>query len=131
MPAKVSFRSASRVKVQELLRARTSTSPEASAVNRVCPVVGTKLTAFGSPITAAATARQTATSSPCQTPLASGADRPVLPVETPQLSFPRDFTSWRVAAQVAWEASTVMARLPMRSKDFFMGCSPLFLWTRQ
>ena len=48
----------SRERVQVVLRAITSTSPDCSAVKRFCAVVGTKRTLFGSPNSAAAKARQ-------------------------------------------------------------------------
>ena len=71
-----------------MLRANKSTSPDASAVKRVLPVVGTNLTALPSPKTAAATARHTATSKPPQTPFASARAKPARPVDTPHLSSP-------------------------------------------
>ena len=59
-----------------------SISPEANAVKRVLPVVGTNSIASESLRTAAATARHTATSKPCHTPFASGSAKPGTPVET-------------------------------------------------
>ncbi|NDH21179.1 MAG: ATPase [Rhodobacteraceae bacterium] len=70
MPVNSNFRSVSRENVQVVVRASISTSPDARAVKRVFAVVGTNSTAIASPNTAAATARHTATSIPCQTPLA-------------------------------------------------------------
>ena len=89
----------SRVKVQVELRTSTSISPEASAVKRVSPVVGMNSTLVGSPSTAAATARQIATSKPLPVALASGAAKPARPVLTPHFSVPRAFTSSSVAAE--------------------------------
>src|SRR6056297_2620373 len=89
MPMNSNLRSASRENVHVVLRASTSISPEASAVKRVLPVVGTNCTAFGSSSTAAATARQTATSKPSHSPFASGVEKPIKPVDTPQFNVPR------------------------------------------
>ena len=78
-----------------------SISPEANAVKRVLPVVGTNSIASESLRTAAATARHTATSKPCHTPFASGSAKPGTPVETPQFSLPRALTSSSVPAKAA------------------------------
>ena len=58
MPTKSRPILASRLKVQVVLRARTSISPDCSAVKRSVVVTGTNLTFSGSLNTAAATARQ-------------------------------------------------------------------------
>jgi len=96
-----------------------STSPEAKAVKRVWPVVGTNSTAIGSPRTAAATARHTPTSKPSHSPLASGAAKPTRPVDTPQFNVPRDLTSSSVPAAAAPAARPAMVTAP-RSTDLFI-----------
>ena len=63
-PVKFRPMAASRELVQVLLRERISTSPDCSAVKRSLAVNGLNLTLLASPNTAAATARQTSTSSP-------------------------------------------------------------------
>ena len=66
----------SRVSVQVVLRDSRSISPDCRAVSRACALSGTYLTFLSSPNTAAATARQTSTSIPRQTPFSSGAPKP-------------------------------------------------------
>jgi hypothetical protein len=73
----------------------------------------------GSPRTAAATARHTATSKPDQLPLASGSEKPVRPVVTPQFSSPRAFTSSTVPAE-AKPATMAAAESVPRNTDFFI-----------
>ena len=124
---KSNFRSVSRENVQVVFRASMSISPDASDVKRVLPVVGTNSTAVGSPSTAAATARHTATSKPCQTPSASGSANPGTPVVTPQLSVPRSCTSASVCADAPAAERPTTANAPSHT-DVFM--SNLFLVDR-
>jgi len=89
------------------------------ALKRVLPVVGTNSTADASFRTAAATARQTATSKPFHSPFASGAAKPTSPVVTPQFSLPRALTSSSVPAAAAPAASPATVSAPINT-DFFM-----------
>src|SRR5262249_23052320 len=82
----------SRLIVQVVVRERTSTSPDCSAVKRSLAVSGLKETFLGSLKIAAATPRQKSTSRPDQLPLSSGNAKPGVPVPTPQLSMPRFLT---------------------------------------
>jgi hypothetical protein len=66
-----------------------------------------------------ATARHTATSKPCHSPLASGAAKPVRPVDTPQFSVPRACTSASVWPDAMPAARPATASVP-RNTDFFM-----------
>ena len=63
-----------------------SISPDCSAVNLSLAVNGTNLTFVASPSVAAATARQTSTSTPVQVPAESAAENPARPLETPQVT---------------------------------------------
>src|SRR5210317_1741531 len=125
MPVNSNFRSTSRENVHVVLRANMSISPDASAVKRVLPVVGTNSTAFGSPKTAAATARHTPTSKPCHSPFASGAANPTRPVVTPQFNLPRAFTSSIVPATAADAARPATVNAP-KITDFFIFTSSWF-----
>ncbi|TVS04128.1 MAG: helix-turn-helix domain-containing protein [Rhodobacteraceae bacterium] len=86
--------------------------------------MGTKFTAIGSSSTAAAIARHLATSKPCQTPLASGAENPAKPVETPQFSSPRSRIACSVCACAMPATKAVAAKAPTNT-DFFMSSSLL------
>ncbi len=84
------FTAESRVSVQVVLLDSTSTSPEASAGNRLCVVTGTNSTFDGSPKMVMAMARQISTLKPCQRPWLSGTPKPGLDGPcTPQRSVPR------------------------------------------
>src|SRR3546814_14711203 len=85
---KVKPRSASRDRVQVVLRASMSISPDASAVKRVLPVVEVYFTLVESPNTAAATAWHTEGSKPSQFPASSVSENPGTPVDTPHLTKP-------------------------------------------
>ena len=119
MPVNSNLRSTSRENVHVVLRANISISPEASAVKRVLPVVGTNSTADGSPRTAAATARQTPTSKPSHSPFASGDAKPTRPVVTPQFNLPRAFTSSIVPASAAPAVRPAMVKALIIT-DFFI-----------
>ena len=88
----------SRTSVQVVVRERTSTSPDCSAVKRSLADVGVYLTFSASPKMAAATARQMSTSSPVQLPLVSGLEKPGLPWLTPHWRNPFFLTSSSVPA---------------------------------
>ena len=72
-----------------LSRISTSISPDCRMVKRAGVVVGTYRTLVASPSTAAAIARQYATSKPFQAPVLSWKAKPGMPVSTPQASMPR------------------------------------------
>ena len=92
-------------------------------MKRVSPVVGVNSTFIGSPRTAAASARQTATSKPSHWPAASGAAKPARPVLTPHFSVPRAFTSSSVAPDAAPAARARAIALPKRNVCFMSSSS--------
>src|SRR3954465_10495222 len=104
MPPKLTPSEVSRDSVQVVLRDSTSILPDCSAVKRSFADSGTNFTLLASLKIAAATARQMSTSSPAQLPLSSGAEKPGSPWLTPQESWPRSLTVFRVCA-VACEDS--------------------------
>src|SRR5207302_4205845 len=109
----------SRESVQVVLRESTSISPDCSAVKRSLADNGTNLTLVGSLKIAAATARQTSTSSPVQLPLSSGDEKPGKPWLTPQDSMPRSLTVLSVCAVAAWvEKPAARARVKTRDTRF-------------
>jgi hypothetical protein len=69
-----------------VLRDRTSTSPDCTAVKRCWIDSGWKRTFVASPNIAAAIARQMSTSMPRQFPWASGIENPGTPGLTPQIT---------------------------------------------
>src|ERR1700750_3258269 len=121
MPVKLAPSEVSRDRVQVVLRDSTSISPDCSAVNRSLADSGTNLTLVGSLKIAAATARQTSTSSPVQLPLSSGDEKPGRAWLTPQDSMPRSLTVLSVCAEAA-STERPAARARVRTRDTrFMG----------
>src|SRR5580704_16486192 len=121
MATKSSPSDVSRERLQVVLRESTSISPDCSAVKRSLAVSGTNLTLVGSLKIAAATARQTSTSSPVQLPLSSGDEKPGRPWLTPQDNMPRSLTVLSVCAVAAW-AERPAARARVKTRDtHFMG----------
>ena len=76
-------------------------------MKRVSPVRGTNWTLSWSPSTAAAIARQKATSKPTQRPFGSGPAKPASPVLTPHFS-----TSFDLTASSVWAEAAPAARPP-------------------
>src|ERR1041384_636210 len=109
MTEKFRPREVSREEVQVVVRARTSTSPDCSAVKRSFAVSATNLTLVGSLKIAAASARQKSTSSPVQLPCASGRPNPPSVPFAPQLRLPRDLTVLSVCADAAEAANATAA----------------------
>src|SRR5688500_20294270 len=99
----------SRELVHVVLRARTSTSPDCSAVKRSFAVSATNFTLVGSLKIAAANARQNSTSSPVQLPCASGRPKPPSVPLAPQLTIPRDLMASRDWADAAVAAQAIAA----------------------
>src|SRR5262249_43172992 len=91
-----------------------SISPDWSAVNRFWPVVGTYLTFWASPSTAAATARQISASRPVYWPCWSASENPARPVETPQVSVPAAFILSSVGPAAAPWLATRSAKTPAK-----------------
>src|SRR5437764_3535529 len=97
----------SRVSVAVVLLLRMSTSPDCSAVKRCCAVRGVYFTFSASPKMAAATARQTSTSSPTHLPWLSASMKPAVPVPTPQISVPRALMASRSLPAMALPDATI------------------------
>src|SRR4051795_5161817 len=121
MPPKLTPSEVSRDSVQVVLRDSTSISPDCSAVKRSLADSGTNFTLAASLKIAAAIARQISTSRPAQLPLSSGAEKPGKPWLTPQDSWPRSLTVFRVCAVAAW-AEKAAASAAVTTRDTrFMG----------
>ncbi len=90
----------SRVKVQVKRPVMISTAPFCNCGNASRGWNGLSSILSGSPSTAAASARQNSISKPRTTPLSSAKAKPAILGAMPQMSFPRCFTSSRVAASV-------------------------------
>src|SRR5882757_8683699 len=86
-------RPASRSSVMVELRTSTSISPDCRARKRCWAESGTNLVLVASPSTAAATAPHISTSRPFHLPWLSGSEKPPKPTLTPQITWPRFFTT--------------------------------------
>src|SRR6185437_16210113 len=121
-PVKLKPSELSRDDVQVVLRIRTSTSPDCSAVKRSLADSGTNFTLLASLKMAAAMARQTSTSSPAHLPCASGRPKPASVPLAPQLRMPRSLTLLSVWAEAVCAKTIATAVARERSVTMrFMG----------
>src|SRR5438552_5705213 len=97
----------SRLIVHVVLRDRTSTSPDCSAVKRSLAESGVNFTLVGSLKIAAASARQKSTSRPVQLFCSSGKPKPMRLVLLPHWINPLALTSSSVPAEAAETAATL------------------------
>src|SRR6185312_12874925 len=108
----------SRCSVIVELRTSMSISPDCRAVKRCCADSGTNLVLVESPSTAAATAPHISTSRPFHLPWLSGSEKPPRPVLTPQITWPRFFTTSSVDSACAAKGSARAAARPMVTSLF-------------
>ena len=120
MPAQMMPSVVSRDMVQVELRISTSTSPEASAVNRSFDDSGTNFAFVGSLKIAAAIARQYSTSRPVQLPCWSGTPKPAVPGFAPQTTWPFCFTLSSVPAEAAVAIPKLAAEITAAKINFFI-----------